>query len=81
MRDSEHRRTAALRGTISQVVYLGTVRKYVVECLNGATVVIRVQVDQDGSDLRPGTEVVVGWGEHNGVLVGGSEDLRDWVCP
>jgi ABC-type Fe3+/spermidine/putrescine transport system ATPase subunit len=60
-----------LPGTLAEVVYLGTARKYVVDLVDGGTVQARVPVADDREPLVPGAAVVVGWDPRDGVAVEG----------
>jgi ABC-type Fe3+/spermidine/putrescine transport system ATPase subunit len=60
-----------LAGTLAEVVYLGTARKYVVDLEQGGTAQARVAVADDREPLVPGARVLVGWEERDGVEVAG----------
>ncbi|OGN86589.1 MAG: hypothetical protein A2X23_09670 [Chloroflexi bacterium GWC2_73_18] len=56
-------------GVLSDVAYLGSTRKYVVELRDGTRALARVQVGQRGDDLAPGTPVGATWAVEHGVLI------------
>jgi putative spermidine/putrescine transport system ATP-binding protein len=58
-----------LAGTVREVIYLGSLRKYVLELEDGTTAQTRVQVGQAGDDLEPGDRVEVGWELEHGIVV------------
>jgi putative spermidine/putrescine transport system ATP-binding protein len=58
-----------LRGVVREVIYLGSMRRYVVELGDGATARAQVQVGQAGDDLLSGAEVELAWTVEHGVLV------------
>ena len=58
-------------GTIAEVAYTGTTRKYVIDLADGATVQARVGVRHDRSPLTAGDRVRIGWElEDSTVVVG-----------
>jgi spermidine/putrescine transport system ATP-binding protein len=66
----------ALRGTVAEVVYLGTATNFNVTTSTGAEVVVFVQnasaVGQDGSDgIRRGDDVWLTWDKQHSYAIGG----------
>jgi spermidine/putrescine ABC transporter ATP-binding subunit len=59
-----------IEGILTDVVYLGSTREYVIKLPGGSTVLARVQVGQHSDDLVAGTAVQVSWAVGHGVLVG-----------
>ena len=60
-----------IEGTIAEVAYLGTTRKYVIDLPDGDTVQARVGVRLDRSPLTAGDRVRIGWElEDSKVVVG-----------
>jgi len=65
---------AVLHGRIHEAIYLGPLRKYVIDLPSGTRLVSRVQTEADGSQLSVGDEVTVSWPIDRGiVLPGGAE--------
>jgi putative spermidine/putrescine transport system ATP-binding protein len=65
---------AALPGRIHEAIYLGALRKYVIDLPGGMRLISRVQTETDGSQLSVGDEVIVSWTIDRGiVLPGGAE--------
>jgi spermidine/putrescine ABC transporter ATP-binding subunit len=60
-----------VEGTIAEVAYLGTSRKYVVDLPGGGTVQARVGVRLDRSPLTAGDRVRIGWELEDGRVVVG----------
>jgi putrescine transport system ATP-binding protein len=61
-----------LPGTLAEVVYLGTARKYVIDLRDGRTVHARIAARRDPSPLSAGADVLVGWHADDGVVVSAS---------
>jgi ABC-type Fe3+/spermidine/putrescine transport system ATPase subunit len=60
-----------LEGTVAEVAYLGTTRKYVIDLPDGKTLQARVGVRLDRSPLTAGDPVLAGWElEDSTVVVG-----------
>jgi putative spermidine/putrescine transport system ATP-binding protein len=76
-RGPEARTAARLAGRIREVIYLGAVRKYVVDLRDGARVAARVATELDGSHLSVGDEVVVTWDVDRGIVLPGGTDAVD----
>jgi len=60
---------AQFRGTIAEVIYLGSTSKLIVELEDGTTAVARQNVSRIGSELAPGSKVELGWDVDDGVVV------------
>jgi putative spermidine/putrescine transport system ATP-binding protein len=56
-------------GVLREVIYVGALRKYVVEVGDGLTASARVQAGHEPGPLAPGAAVLVGWDVAHGVLV------------
>jgi spermidine/putrescine ABC transporter ATP-binding subunit len=54
---------------ITEVVYLGSNRRYVARIVDGPTLLVRVQAGQAGDDLRSGDRVRLAWRDEHAVLV------------
>ena len=54
---------------ITEVVYLGSNRRYVARTADGASLLLRVQAGQRGDDLRIGDRLRLGWRDEHAVLV------------
>ena len=76
-RGPEARTAARLAGRIREAIYLGAVRKYVVDLRDGARVAARVATELDGSRLIVGDEVVVTWDVDRGIVLPGGTDAAD----
>ena len=74
---------ARVPGVVREVIYLGSMRKYVIELEGGCVARARVHVGQEDADLRAGDRVEVSWDVEQGVLVayeeGRTEDAIDVV--
>jgi hypothetical protein len=64
-----------LRGVVRDVIYLGSMRRYVVELRDGATARAQVQVGQASDDLAAGEDVELRWTVEHGVLVPEDPDV------
>jgi hypothetical protein len=58
-----------LRGVVRDVIYLGSMRRYVVALPDGTTARAQVQAGQAGDDLLAGADVELRWAVRHGVLV------------
>jgi putative spermidine/putrescine transport system ATP-binding protein len=58
-----------LRGRVTEVIYLGAVRKYVVELGGAQAAHARVNVGQPGDDLNVGDDICLSWGAEHSVLL------------
>jgi putrescine transport system ATP-binding protein len=58
-----------LPGTLADIVYLGSLREYLINLADGTTALAQVQVGQHNDDLTSGTPVNVSWEIAHGVLV------------
>jgi len=54
---------------VTEVVYLGSNRRYVARADGGPTLLVRVQAGQAGDGLRVGDRVRLGWNDEHAVLV------------
>ena len=59
---------------LSEIIYLGSSRKYVLTLAGGASVTVRRQADEPGPDLRVGRVVTVGWRVADGVVLADESD-------
>jgi putative spermidine/putrescine transport system ATP-binding protein len=66
--------TASVPGRLQEVIYLGPIRKYVVELANGTRGIARMAADVQHADLTPGALVRVSWPIDRGVVVPGERD-------
>ncbi len=64
-------RAAVIPGRIREAIYLGSVRKYVVELPTGTRAVARVQTGSEATALAVGDPVEVSWESTHGVLIPG----------
>ncbi|MGH7123604.1 MAG: TOBE domain-containing protein, partial [Stellaceae bacterium] len=64
-------------GRIREAIYLGALRKYVVDLGDGSRVAARVPTELDGSNLSVGDDVVVTWQIDRGIVLPGSADAAD----
>ena len=61
----------AITATVTDVLYLGSTRKYELRLASGQQVGVREQLGRDEGDWRPGQEVKLTWSIGAGVLVAG----------
>jgi putative spermidine/putrescine transport system ATP-binding protein len=66
-----------LRGVVRDVIYLGSMRRYVVVLPDGGTARAQVQAGQTGDDLVAGTDVELRWAVEHGVLVAGEDGAAE----
>ncbi len=76
----------AVEGTVSEVIYLGSMRKYVVKVEPSTVVQVRVQVGEDAPAFEAGDAVAVVWRIGDGVLVADTvaaseEELEEELGP
>lgn len=69
----EHETTNCYQGQIVEVVYLGSMRNYIIDLDDGTRVLAQTQAGEQSEDVATGDQVVVGWEIKRGVLVPGSE--------
>jgi ABC-type Fe3+/spermidine/putrescine transport system ATPase subunit len=77
LREPEAKTAARLPGRIREAIYLGAVRKYVVELDDGARVAARVATELDGSHLSVEDDVMVTWDVDRGIVLPGGADAAD----
>jgi putative spermidine/putrescine transport system ATP-binding protein len=75
--DIEAKAAARLPGRIREAIYLGAVRKYVVDLENGTRVAARVSTELDGSHLSVGDQVLVTWDVDRGIVLPSGADAPD----
>lgn len=63
-----------VEGTVAEVAYLGTARKYVIDLPAGPTLQARVGVRLDRSPLTAGDPVFAGWELEDSTVVVGEPD-------
>lgn len=63
------RRAATFRGTVQSAVFLGSMRKYVIDLEDGTVAVARYQVGREDPNLTAGAAVEVSWVMEDGVIV------------
>jgi spermidine/putrescine transport system ATP-binding protein len=61
-----------LRGTVRQVVYLGTLTQYYVEVALGPTMVVHELSGDRTAELREGDPVTLSWGAEDGSVLAGA---------
>jgi putative spermidine/putrescine transport system ATP-binding protein len=66
-----------LRGIVRDVIYLGSMRRYVVALPDGGTARAQVQAGQAGDDLLAGADVELRWAVQHGVLVADDDGVRE----
>lgn len=64
----------SMPGRLQEVIYLGPIRKYVVELANGGRGVARMAADGQHADLTPGAAVRMSWPIDRGVVVPSESD-------
>jgi putative spermidine/putrescine transport system ATP-binding protein len=70
-------KAATLPGRVREAIYLGPLRKYVVDLADGIRLISRVQTEMDGSQLSAGDEVWVSWDIDCGIVLPGSADAAE----
>jgi putative spermidine/putrescine transport system ATP-binding protein len=79
--ESEGKMAARLPGRIREAIYLGAIRKYVVDLGDGSRVAARVPTELDGSNLSVGSDVMVSWQIDRGIVLPGGADAGDGGDP
>jgi putative spermidine/putrescine transport system ATP-binding protein len=77
LQEPESKTAARLPGRIREAIYLGAVRKYVVDLGDGTRVAARVPTELDGTQLSAGDEVLVSWDLDRGIVLPGGSDGAD----
>ena len=67
-------RAVTMAGQIREAIYLGSVRKYVMDLAQGGRAVSRIQTGSGTDDLAVGAPVEVSWELSDGVLVAGARE-------
>jgi putative spermidine/putrescine transport system ATP-binding protein len=69
------RKGAAVEGLLIEDIYLGALRKYVVDLGNGHKAIVRVQVGTEAPGLSPGRPVSLSWDVERSVVVADDESV------
>ena len=69
----EYERMNFYKGRIVEIVYLGSMRNYIIELDNDTRVLAQAQAGEDSEGVAEGDQVFVGWEIKRGVLVPNAE--------